>query len=89
MRALCAISVVLLLLLSSSPTSLASPIEDLSQNSPSFDPLDEFLQTIRKFHSTQSDVVIGIDGVRSDVAQISASRDESGLARMASEGAWT
>tara|TARA_B100000405_G_C16708715_1_gene418658 strand:- start:836 stop:1810 length:975 start_codon:yes stop_codon:yes gene_type:complete len=34
-------------------------------------------------------MVIGIDGVRSDVAQISASRDESGLARMASEGAWT
>lgn len=88
MRALCAISVVLLLLLSSSPTSLASPIEDLSQNSPSFDPLDEFLQTIE--NSTAPRVmVIGIDGVRSDVAQISASRDESGLARMASEGAWT
>ena len=88
MRALCAITVVLLLLLSSSPTSLASPIEDLSQNSPSFDPLDEFLQTIE--NSTAPRVmVIGIDGVRSDVAQISASRDESGLARMASEGAWT
>mgnify|MGYP001317071382 FL=1 len=88
MRALCATFVVLLLLLSSSPTSLASPIEDLSQNSPSFDPLDEFLQTIE--NSTAPRVmVIGIDGVRSDVAQISASRDESGLARMASEGAWT
>lgn len=85
---LCATFVVLLLLLSSSPTSLASPIEDLSQNSPSFDPLDEFLQTIE--NSTAPRVmVIGIDGVRSDVAQISASRDESGLARMASEGAWT
>ena len=88
MRALCATFVVLLLLLSSSPTSLASPIEDLSQNSPSFDPLDELLQTIE--NSTAPRVmVIGIDGVRSDVAQISASRDESGLARMASEGAWT
>ena len=88
MRALCATFVVLLLLLSNSPTSLASPIEDLSQNSPSFDPLDEFLQTIE--NSTAPRVmVIGIDGVRSDVAQISASRDESGLARMASEGAWT
>ncbi len=88
MRALCATFVVLLLLLSSSPTSLASPIEDLSQNSPSFDPLDELLQTIQ--NSTAPRVmVIGIDGVRSDVAQISASRDESGLARMASEGAWT
>ncbi len=88
MRALCATFVILLLLLSSSPTSLASPIEDLSQNSPSFDPLDELLQTIE--NSTAPRVmVIGIDGVRSDVAQISASRDESGLARMASEGAWT
>ena len=88
MRGLCATFVVLLLLLSSSPTSLASPIEDLSQNSPSFDPLDELLQTIE--NSTAPRVmVIGIDGVRSDVAQISASRDESGLARMASEGAWT
>ena len=88
MRALCATFVVLLLLLSSSPTSLASPIEDLSQNSPSFDPLDELLQTIE--NSTAPRVmVIGIDGVRSDVAQISASRDESGLARMASEGVWT
>ena len=88
MRALCATFVVLLLLLSSSPTSLASPIEDLSQNSPSFDPLDELLQTIE--NSTAPRVmVIGIDGVRSDVAKISASRDESGLARMASEGAWT
>ena len=88
MRALCATFVVLLLLLSSSPTSLASPIEDLSQNSPSYDPLDELLQTIE--NSTAPRVmVIGIDGVRSDVAQISASRDESGLARMASEGAWT
>ena len=88
MRALCATFVVLLLLLSSSPTSLASPIEDLSQNSPSFDPFDELLQTIE--NSTAPRVmVIGIDGVRSDVAQISASRDESGLARMASEGAWT
>ena len=88
MRTLCTTFVVLLLLLSSSPTSLASPIEDLSQNSPSFDPLDEFLQTIE--NSTAPRVmVIGIDGVRSDVAQISASRDESGLARMASEGAWT
>ena len=88
MRGLCATFVVLLLLLSSSPTSLASPIEDLSQNSPSFDPFDELLQTIE--NSTAPRVmVIGIDGVRSDVAQISASRDESGLARMASEGAWT
>ena len=88
MRTLCTTFVVLLLLLSSSPTSLASPIEDLSQNSPSFDPLDELLQTIE--NSTAPRVmVIGIDGVRSDVAQISASRDESGLARMASEGAWT
>lgn len=79
---------VLLLLLSTSPMSAASPIDDLPENSPSFDPLEELLQTIENATAPRV-MVIGIDGVRSDVAQISASRDESGFARMASEGAWT
>ena len=88
MRSLWATFVVLLLLLSGTPMSAANPIEDLSQQSPSFDPLDELLETIGNA-TVPRVMVIGIDGVRSDVAQISASRDESGLARMASEGAWT
>ncbi len=88
MRSLWATFVVLLLLLSGTPMSAANPIEDLSQQSPSFDPLDELLETIGNATAPRV-MVIGIDGVRSDVAKISASRDESGFARMVSEGAWT
>ena len=88
MRTFCATLVVILLLLSGSPTSIASPVEDLAQNSSTFDPLDDLLQTVGNATAPRV-MVIGIDGVRSDVAQISASRDESGFSRMASEGAWT
>ena len=88
MRSLWATFVVILLLVSSSPISVANPIEDLSQQSASFDPLDELLETIGNATAPRV-MVIGIDGVRSDVAKISASRDESGFARMVSEGAWT
>ena len=87
MRSLWATFVVGLILLSGSPTSVASPIEEIPQDS-SYDLLDELLQTIENAAAPRV-MVIGIDGVRSDVAQISASRDDSGFARMVSEGAWT
>ena len=87
MRALGATFVVTLLLLSTSPMSTASPIDDLPENYPSFDPLEELLQTLENATAPRV-MVIGIDGVRSESLRFQP-RETGGFARMTSEGAWT